>query len=92
MIACVFSSITFVFVSAICMCVLCWLAVIDCVCACVSVVHTCVFNLQAFSVSRIYGAFCDAGQNYKNLVGFVKGLGNHLHSNLFYCSTIILCV
>ena len=34
--------------------------------------------LQAFSISEIYGAFCDAGQNYKNLVGFVKGLGKWL--------------
>ena len=32
------------------------------------------FPPPAFSISRIYGAFCDAGQNYKNLVGFVKGL------------------
>ena len=30
--------------------------------------------VRAFSISRIEGAFCDAGQNYKNLVGFVKGL------------------
>ena len=29
---------------------------------------------KAFSISRIEGALCDAGQNYKNLVGFVKGL------------------
>ncbi|XP_019854112.1 PREDICTED: uncharacterized protein LOC109583283 [Amphimedon queenslandica] len=30
--------------------------------------------VKAFSISNIYGAYCDAGQNYKNLVGFVKGL------------------
>ncbi|XP_064382650.1 uncharacterized protein LOC135331434 [Halichondria panicea] len=30
--------------------------------------------LKAFSISRIEGAYCDAGQNYKNLVGLVKGL------------------
>ena len=32
------------------------------------------FLLQSFSISRIEGALCDEGQNYKNLVGFVKGL------------------
>ncbi|XP_077992359.1 uncharacterized protein LOC144446466 [Glandiceps talaboti] len=31
--------------------------------------------LHAFSISNIAGALCDAGQNYKNLVGFVKALG-----------------
>ena len=31
-------------------------------------------HFQSFSISRIVGAFCDEGQNYKNLVGFVKGL------------------
>ena len=34
-----------------------------------------IFNPQGFSISRIEGAYCDDGQNYKNLVGFVKGLG-----------------
>lgn len=33
--------------------------------------------LQGFSISRIEGAYCDDGQNFKNLVGFVKGLGMH---------------
>ena len=46
------------------------------------------FLLQAFSMSRIYGAFCDAGQNYKNLVGFIKGLGKHFPS-LMVC---VLCI
>jgi hypothetical protein len=31
-------------------------------------------HVQAFSISRIWGAYCDYGQNYKNLVGFMKGL------------------
>ncbi|CAH1258728.1 Hypp2059 [Branchiostoma lanceolatum] len=31
-------------------------------------------TLDAFSISQIAGAYCDDGQNYKNLVGFVKGL------------------
>lgn len=31
--------------------------------------------VQGFSISQIYGAYCDDGQNYKNLVGYVKGLG-----------------
>lgn len=30
--------------------------------------------LQAFSISQIATAYCDEGQNYKNLVGYVKGL------------------
>ena len=30
--------------------------------------------LQAFSISEIATAYCDDGQNYKNLVGYVKGL------------------
>ena len=30
---------------------------------------------QGFSNSIIVGAYCDEGQNYKNVVGFVKGLG-----------------
>ena len=33
-----------------------------------------LFSPQSFSISRIEGALCDEGQNYKNLVGFVKGL------------------
>ncbi|XP_064602455.1 uncharacterized protein LOC135468241 isoform X2 [Liolophura sinensis] len=31
-------------------------------------------SVTAFSISQIAGAYCDAGQNYKNLVGYVKGL------------------
>lgn len=31
-------------------------------------------TVKAFSISQIAGAYCDSGQNYKNLVGFVKGL------------------
>lgn len=30
---------------------------------------------QMFSVSQIQGALCDEGQNYKNIVGLIKGLG-----------------
>ncbi|XP_072026759.1 uncharacterized protein [Amphiura filiformis] len=30
--------------------------------------------VTAFSISQIAGALCDAGQNYKNLVGYFKGL------------------
>eukprot|EP00118_Oscarella_pearsei_P008939 m.48668 g.48668 ORF g.48668 m.48668 type:complete len:163 (+) comp33910_c0_seq1:575-1063(+) len=32
-------------------------------------------TVKAFSISQIWGAYCDEGQNYKNLVGYVKGLG-----------------
>lgn len=32
-------------------------------------------HVQAFSISEIATANCDMGQNYKNLVGYVKGLG-----------------
>ncbi|XP_065843358.1 uncharacterized protein [Oscarella lobularis] len=32
-------------------------------------------TVRAFSISQIYGAYCDYGQNYKNIVGYVKGLG-----------------
>ncbi len=35
---------------------------------------SCILSLQGFSISRIEGAYCDAGQNYKNLVGLMKGL------------------
>nr|XP_054766108.1 uncharacterized protein LOC129273082 [Lytechinus pictus] len=31
--------------------------------------------VKAFSISQIAGAFCDAGQNYKNLIGLTKNLG-----------------
>lgn len=30
--------------------------------------------VHAFSISQIATAYCDEGQNYKNLVGYVKGL------------------
>ncbi|XP_071502548.1 uncharacterized protein [Diadema antillarum] len=30
--------------------------------------------VRAFSISQIAGAYCDAGQNYKNLIGLTKGL------------------
>ena len=43
-----------------------------------------VYPLQAFSISQIATAYCDEGQNYKNLVGYVKGLSksriNHLYN------------
>lgn len=32
-------------------------------------------TVHAFSISEIATANCDMGQNYKNLVGYVKGLG-----------------
>ena len=41
---------------------------------------------QAFSISQIEGAYCDKGQNYKNLVGFVKGLGNFIITSNHYYS------
>ncbi|XP_065890748.1 uncharacterized protein [Dysidea avara] len=31
-------------------------------------------TVRAFSTSQIATAYCDEGQNYKNLVGYVKGL------------------
>eukprot|EP00117_Sycon_ciliatum_P045489 scpid90609/ scgid32690/ len=30
--------------------------------------------VRGFSISQIYGAYCDDGQNYKNVVGFIKGV------------------
>lgn len=30
---------------------------------------------QGFSTSQIAGAYCDAGQNYKNIIQVVKALG-----------------
>ncbi|EDV23362.1 uncharacterized protein TRIADDRAFT_57909 [Trichoplax adhaerens] len=36
---------------------------------------------KGFSISQIAGAYCDHGQNYKNLVGFVKGLGTEYNTN-----------
>ena len=39
-------------------------------------------SLQAFSISEIATANCDMGQNYKNLVGYVKGLGNFTELNV----------
>eukprot|EP00455_Lapot_gusevi_P008141 TRINITY_DN13511_c0_g1_i2.p1 TRINITY_DN13511_c0_g1~~TRINITY_DN13511_c0_g1_i2.p1 ORF type:complete len:191 (+),score=55.23 TRINITY_DN13511_c0_g1_i2:76-573(+) len=32
--------------------------------------------LKVFSLSQIAGALCDEGQNYKNIIGVVKALGN----------------
>ena len=34
-------------------------------------------TVRAFSISNIGGAYCDEGQNYKNLVEFIKELGNN---------------
>ena len=31
-------------------------------------------KLSAFSISQIHGAYCDDGQNYKNLILLIKGL------------------
>ena len=46
--------------------------------------------LQAFSISQIATAYCDEGQNYKNLVGYVKGLSKccyHAWENIKSCFT-----
>ena len=48
-------------------------------------------------MSRIYGAFCDGGQNYKNLVGFIKGLSKETHFLTYsiiepYCWKVTLSV
>ncbi len=32
-------------------------------------------RLSAFSISQIATAYCDDGQNYKNIVQIIKGLG-----------------
>ena len=32
-------------------------------------------HLTAFSISQIAGAFCDDGQNYKNIILGIKGMG-----------------
>ena len=42
--------------------------------------------MQAFSISQIATAYCDAGQNYKNLVGYVKGL-SEAYSERIYCTS-----
>jgi hypothetical protein len=39
-------------------------------------------TVRAFSISKIYGAYCDYGQNYKNLIGYVKGLGQFFSHTL----------
>ena len=51
-------------------------------------------HTQAFSISQIQGALCDDGQNYKNLVGFVKGLrecgiSEHQGSSYSFCPCVI---
>ncbi|XP_078588804.1 uncharacterized protein LOC144869407 isoform X2 [Branchiostoma floridae x Branchiostoma japonicum] len=46
-------------------------------------IHPLGTTLHAFSISQIAGAYCDDGQNYKNLVGFVKGL------NMKYTETTV---
>eukprot|EP00731_Ephydatia_muelleri_P031524 Em0023g31a len=43
--------------------------------------------VRIFSVSQIQGALCDAGQNYKNIVGFIKGLGvEYVQRTVFGCA------
>ena len=32
-------------------------------------------RLSSFSISQIATAYCDDGQNYKNLIQLIKGLG-----------------
>jgi hypothetical protein len=44
-------------------------------------------NVRAFSISRIWGAYCDEGQNYKNLVGFMKGLGKQFDMTILHGCT-----
>jgi len=45
--------------------------------------------LTAFSISQIDGAYCDAGQNYKNIVTVVKNLGaNYIERHVSGCDTI----
>lgn len=39
--------------------------------------------MRAFSISQIAGAYCDAGQNYKNLVGLMKGLSEYITVGLY---------
>ena len=40
--------------------------------------------VRGFSISQIYGAYCDDGQNYKNVVGFIKVKGPSIIINLLY--------
>ncbi|XP_070541547.1 uncharacterized protein [Ptychodera flava] len=40
--------------------------------------HMAGTTVRAFSISDIAGAWCDQGQNYKNLAGYMKGLGEKL--------------
>lgn len=43
--------------------------------------------LKIFSISQIGGAWCDSGQNYKNVVTLVKGLGTtYTETNILGCS------
>ncbi|XP_078588805.1 uncharacterized protein LOC144869408 [Branchiostoma floridae x Branchiostoma japonicum] len=46
-------------------------------------IHPLDTTLHAFSISQIAGAYCDDGQNYKNLVGLIKGL------NVTYTETTV---
>ena len=54
--------------------------------------------VQAFSISNIAGAYCDEGQNYKNLIGFMDGLSEQCDSKrlslcLFvHLSSISVCL
>lgn len=60
---------------------------------CNSVVEYSTFNycVQGFSISRIAGALCDEGQNYKNLVGFFKGLRKlKIKKAIMYACRLIL--
>lgn len=46
--------------------------------------------VRAFSISQIEGALCDAGQNYKNLVGFIKGLSQSYAKRIVFGCTMTL--
>ena len=50
------------------------------------------FLLQAFSISEIATAYCDEGQNYKNLVGYVKGLSKSIINHIYNYSAVPLFV
>ncbi len=40
-------------------------------------------KLNAFSISQIHGAYCDEGQNYKNLISLIKDISKRKTLNLY---------
>ena len=49
--------------------------------------HADAAHLTAFSISQIAGAFCDDGQNYKNIVLGIKSMGvKYVEKNVAGCS------